>query len=119
MSNQPLQEASAELLHASVNFLARFSEAVVRRLPSYTQDTVTRAVDRFFECEIDSPIIGVIHADAAAARLMLIASAFDGDANSFVDTAVERSATRVSAMFGCDNVVMFDRKTDALNRKKP
>jgi hypothetical protein len=105
MANKLLQETVSGLLDASANFLERFAEAVAERLPSNTHETVTRAADRFLDHEVDSPIIRFIHADAAAVRLIIISRAFDGDAHSFVDAAVERSVARVNGLFEQDNVV--------------
>jgi hypothetical protein len=107
MATDQLQATVSELVDTSASFIECFAQAVAERLPSHTQETVARAVERFFDRNMDSPIIRLIHADATAARLNLISGAFEGDAHAFAAAAVERSAARVSGLFDRDNVVEF------------
>ncbi len=97
----------SELSNASSSFIESFAEAVAERLPAHAQETVTRAVGRFFDHGMESPVIVAIHEDAAAAREAIISGTFDGNAQKFVDVALERSAARVSQLFERDNVVPF------------
>jgi acyl dehydratase len=107
MATDQLHATVSELVDTSASFIECFAQAVAERLPSHTRETVARAVERFFDRNMDSPIIQLIHADATAARLSLISGVFEGDAHAFVVAAVERSAARISGLFERDNVLAF------------
>jgi hypothetical protein len=107
MTNKLLQFSVLELLEASTNFVGYFSQAVAERLPSQVQENVVRDVARSLGGRIDSPIVETIHCGALEARLSIIAGVYEGDADYYIDAAVERSAARVMGMLERDGAVSF------------
>lgn len=93
-----------ELTHSSACFEGYFLQAVAMLLPADAQAIVARFFERGYTSENSSPVVEAILHDAAQARRAIVARTFEGDADSYIDTAAERTAARVIRMFEKDNV---------------